>query len=486
MFEFSFSPPLPLYSRTDACRSLLHISQCLLDINHAAPASQPASQPANPQKGGEREEKEKKKKSDPTMTAYANSSFMERKDTITVPSTASRMMRLAPLDPDGITQTFWWTPPTALATSSHHGLSTLPGAVVSHPHASPPVLSSPSPSLPAALLSSTTLAATTLPVLTPILQTSSLAVATTAAGGTKVVVVVTTTVAAHLSATATLTPTPAYSKPPDWTPSYTAFVVMASLSAGVISLVVVWCLWQRSRNKPDVSDMEGGMKRLRLPETVAAGQRSEETGYIAGAGRGWSILGEGEVGGGERQGISRSATASCGNPASCGSVSDGAGDHDSSSSSYISAVEYNGLDGESIHSNQSTTPSSYSETGGPLNRTSLLRSPPSSNPGQTLINPFEFQLPLTISTTAVSASDVGSNCIWETRALGGSDFVSPRRHPLSGDDTTSPVFVLEHKATGHSVRGVTGPGERVGQRSVPQITGSLQERLLGKYPARWG
>lgn len=413
------------------------------------------------------------------MAAYANSSFMERKDTITVPSTASRMMRLAPLDPDGITQTFWWTPPTALATSSHHGLSTLPGAVDSHPHASPSVVSSPSLSLPVALLSSTTLAVTTLPVLSSILQKSSLAVTTTAAGsGAKVVVVVTTTVAAHLSATATPTPTPAYSEPSNWTPSYTAFVVMASLSAGVISLAVVWCLWQRTRNKPDVSDMEGGMKRLRLPEIVAAGQRSEETG--------WSILGEGEVGGGERQSISRSATASSGNSAPCGSVSDGAGDHDSSSSSYISAVEYNGLDGESIHSNQSTTPSSYSESDGPLNRTSLLRSPPSSNPGQTLINPFEFQLPLTISTTAVSAGDVGSNCIWETRALGGSDFVSPRRHPLSGDDTASPAFVLEHKATGHSVRGVTGPGERVGQRSVPQITGSLQERLLGKYPARWG
>lgn len=413
------------------------------------------------------------------MAAYANSSFMERKDTITIPSTASRMMRLAPLDPDGITQTFWWTPPTALATSSHHGLSTLPGAAVSHPHASPSVVSSPSLSLPAALLSSTTLAVTTLPVLSSILQKSSLAATTTAAGsGVKVIVVVTTTVAAHLSATATPTPTPAYSEPSNWTPSYTAFVVMASLSAGVISLAVVWCLWQRTRNKPDVSDMEGGMKRLRLPEIVAAGQRSEETG--------WSILGEGEVGGGERQGISRSATASSGNSAPCGSVSDGAGDHDSSSSSYISAVEYNGLDGESIHSNQSTTPSSYSESDGPLNRTSLLRSPPSSNPGQTLINPFEFQLPLTISTTAVSAGDVGSNCIWETRALGGSDFVSPRRHPLSGDDTASPVFVLEHKATGHSVRGVTGPGERVGQRSVPQITGSLQERLLGKYPARWG
>lgn len=423
------------------------------------------------------------------MATYANSSFMERKDTITVPSTASRMMRLAPLDPDGITQTFWWTPPTALATSSHHGLLTLPGAVVSHPYAPPPVVSSPSLSLPAALLSSTTLAVTTLPVLSSILHKSSLVVTTTAAGsGAKVVVVVTTTVAAHLSATATPTPTPtpAYSEPSNWTPSYTAFVVMASLSAGVISLAVVWCLWQRSRNKPDVSDMEGGMKRLRLPEIVAAGQQSEETGYIAGARRGWSILGEGEVYGGERQSIDRSATASSGNSAPCGSVSDGTRDHDSSSSSYISAVEYNGLDGESIHSNQSTTPSSYSESDGPLNRTSLLRSPPSSNPGQTLINPFEFQLPLTISTTAVSAGDVGSNCILETRALGGSDFVSPRRHPLSGDDTASPVFVLEHKATGHSVRGVTGPGERVGQRSVPQITGSLQERLLGKYPARWG
>lgn len=431
------------------------------------------------------------------MTAYANSSFIERKDTITIaiPSPTSRITRL-PLDPDGITNTFWWTPPTAVATSGH-GLSTLPGAVVSHPHVSPgsppataPYVSSPSLSHSVAL--SSILAVTTLPVLSTILQKSSLAVTTTAAGsGAKVIVVVTKTVVAHLSATAT--PTPAYSKPPNWTPTYMAFVVVASLSAGVISLVVVWCLWRKNgNNQPDAGDMEGGMKKLRLPEIVAAGQRSEETGYIAGAGRGWSILSVGEVGGGERQGISRSVTASSGNSVSCGSVSDSAGDRDSSCagpSSYISAVEYNEPDGESIHSNQSTTPSSYSESEGlhsPLDRTSLLRSPPSSNPGQILINPFEFQLPLTISTTAVSASDVESNRIWETRALGGSDIVSPRRHPLSGDDTTSPMFVLEHKATGHSVRGVTGPGERGGRCSVPQITGSLQERLLGKYPARWG
>lgn len=380
-------------------------------------------------------------------------------------------------------------PRTSVADPSP-GSSTIPGAVISHSHTSPrsptatvPYVPSSSSSLATALSSATTLAAITLPALSTVLQESPLATTTAVAGSeAKVIVVVTTTVAAHL-ATATATPMgPQYSRPQNWTPGFTAFVVMASVLAGCTSLVIVWFLWQTNRNKPHAGDMEGGVKSPHLPGMVAAGQRLE--GGRAG-GR-WSILSGSELygsepGAGDGQGISRSATASSGGSAPRGSASD-AEDRVSSSagaSSYLSAAEYKELDGKSICS---TSSSSSSENDGPHSPTNTL-APLSFNPGQILINPGTTP---TTAVSAINASTTESSRIWENRALGGPGcFVSSCRHPFSGEDM-SPALVLEHKEAGDPGRSFTGPEKRVERRPVPRITGSLQERLLGKYPARWG
>lgn len=434
------------------------------------------------------------------MVGYANSSFVGRKDAIAI----SLSTPLPGPDPDGIIGTFSWTPPAAgpsavgsqILASPSPGLSTIPGALISHSHASPgspaatatatPYVpgSSQRLSLPTALSSATTLAAIALPVLSTVLQESPLATTMPVAeSGVGAIVVITTTVAAHLGTTAAASrPTPAgpqYSRHPYWTPSFTAFVVMVSLLVGCISLTIVWFLWRMNRNEPDFDDMEEGVKSPRLPGAVAAGQRLE-------GGRPWSIISSSssEVYGSEPgagRGIGRSTTASSGNPAPRGSAID-AGDRGSSSagasSSYLSAVEYNELDSESICS------SSSSENGGPHSPISVL-APLSFGPGQMLIN-SDNTTP-TIAASAINASTAESSRVRENRALGEPDcLVSSCRHPLSGDGTVGPVLVLGHREAGGPGCGSTGPEGCVGRHSVPQVTGSLQERLLGKYPARWG
>lgn len=345
-------------------------------------------------------------------------------------------------------------------------------------------------------------------------------------GGGKVVVTVTTTIGAHQSVTTTAllaSSTSAHLEWGDWTYGYRIIVVLAVLAAGFLAVGAVVFLWQgnKERGLGAGGDVEEGDRRRRVLELVAVGQR-EGSGVIC---DGWSVLGGGrgaEVHGGvqgssrsnstsgEGEGqssaqwsSSRSSSISSGNSSSRGNgdVTDNAADGDNSnagsSSSYVSAVEYRDLSPaeiKSVHLSRSTTSSSGPT--GPytiFNPTSSLDpwyTPSSSGPSKIVINPFALQLPdPAAAASAGSASAVEPNGFRETRELGGYRPFPSRHSPSSGrsgSNTVGPVLALELKAIGESVRGATGPEQHTGQLYVPWTTGSLQERLLGKYPARWG
>lgn len=333
---------------------------------------------------------------------------------------------------------------------------------------------------------------------------------------------VTTTIGAHQNATATALLASSTSAHPEWdywTHGHTVIAVLAVLATGFLSIGVVVLLWQSNKeNGPGAGDVEEGGRKSRVLGLFAVGQR-EGNGVI---GDSWSVLGGGgaEVhgsvqgsnisnsisGGGEgqssAQGSSRSSSISSGNSPSRGNgdIADDATDCDNSSaglSSYVSAVEYRDLSPvgiKSVHLSRSTT-SSSGPTGPHIifNATSSLDPrymPSPSGPSQIAINPFALQLPdPTAAASAGSVNAVEPNRFREIRELGGYRLFPSRHSPLSGQSgssTVGPVLVLELKATGESVRGTTGPEELTGQVHVPWTTGSLQERLLGKYPARWG
>lgn len=291
--------------------------------------------------------------------------------------------------------------------------------------------------------------------------------------------------------------------------------MLAVLAAGILSIGVVVLLWQsKKESRPGADDVEGGDRERRVLGSFAGSQRdgdgvvgddglggrgAEVHRSVRGSSRSNSTLGGGE-GQISAQGSTRSSSISSGNSSSRGNgdVADGAADCDNnstSSSSYVSAVEYRELSPvgiKSVHLSRSTT-SSSGPTGPHIifNPTSSLDpryTPSSSGPSQTAIDPFAPQLPNPIAASAGSVKAVEPNRLQEIRELDNYRPTPSRHSPLSGrsGNNIAPVLVLELVPTGESVRGTTGPEEPTGQVYVPWTTGSLQERLLGKHPARWG
>lgn len=451
----------------------------------------------------------------PLMAQYANSSSARHKDAISILSLHTRRALLPIPDRDGITATFWWTPPAntspswtassttkfTTATRSSSGVLTTSKSVVSHSYAAP----EPSP-----MLSSEVVAAPP-GSRSGLLTSSAVGINTTAGNGGKTVVTITTTVAAHRSATATaLLPGSTSAWPEDlrrpgwdyWTLGHRVIVVLSVFVAGIlIAAILVW-FWQVSwgGKGPASRNVERGRKSRRILKSAAVDQRIEGMGGGGEARNGWSILG-GDERQGSAQGSSRCTSGPSGNSISRSigdAIMDDAverGRSSDSASSYASAVEYKNLGPagiEPVYLSRSTT-SSSGPTGpralfDPTSSLDLRNIHPSSGLGQISANPLVLRLLDTTAASTGSANAVAPDSVREIQVLGSCRPFQSRRNPLTtqlGNGTVSPVLELELGVTGY-VRGATGPEEHVGQPYVPWATGSLQERLLGKYPARWG
>lgn len=160
-----------------------------------------------------------------------------------------------------------------------------------------------------------------------------------------------------------------------------------------------------------------------------------------------------------------------------------AGNRDSSStgkSSYVSAAEYSDPDNGFVCTTISEPSGSHTFT----------NSPGTYEPGQLLVSPLP-------ETTASDESvNAAVHVHWHAassrgRALDGCGAAVPswHRQPLGQSSTSSssamsPVPAPEHTAARGDTLGCEG--EDTVRDSAPQGYGSLQERLAGKYPPRWG